>query len=553
MNIKNLFKDINKKEWLMIVIMIFFIIIITSIPHIYGFLNTPDDFSYLGRQALNSHDTPVYFSYLEQVKQGEWLFKNLFTSESQTKIIFNPFWLGVGLIGKLFLLPVTLTFQIARILLIPILIIISYLFISFVLENKGKRKICFILLLFSSGLGALFSNWLILFYHSSYGYINWSMDLWVPESNIFFTFYHTPHLIASLSLILLIFLFILLAFENNKKFYSILAGIFALFLFQFHPFHIPTIFGILSVYLLFLCIKYKKIKWNLIKHFIILILISLPSIIYHLLTLKYNWLTWQKAIQNVCLTPSFLMTLISYGLLIILALIGLISIFKNKKYKNDKFLFLIIWPITQLLLIYSPLNFQRRLTEGLHVGIVLLASFGLFFIYNFLKNKMKSVNFELFVNNKLLIFFVFILFFALSNIVILWKDVNFIYAQSDIFYISNNKKIAIKWLAQNTNDEAIIFSSPINGNIIPAFSARTVYAGHGVETAFYLEKIKEIEWFFKNNKNDAKKYQFCKKNKIDYLFYGNEEKKLGEFNPEEKDYLEKIYQNKEVNIYKIKL
>ena len=545
MYIRNLFKNINAKEWQLIIIMIFLVIVITSIPHIYGFLNTPDGFVYFGRQSLNSADTPVYFSYLEQVNQGHWFFKDLFTSEYQAERFFDPFWLAVGLFGKVFSLSAASAFQIVRILLIPLLIIVSYLFISFFINEKEKRKICFILLLFSSGLGVLFSGWLAPLYRSSYGYANWPMDSWVPESSTFFIFYHTPHLIASMILILLVLLFILIAFESDRKFYSILAGLFALVLFQFHPYHVPTIFGILGVYLITLCIKYKKIRWDMIKHLTILSLISLPSITYYFLRLQYDWLAWQKAVQNICLTPSFLMVIISYGLLFVFALFGIISILKKN---NDRLIFLIVWPITQFLIMYLPVSFQRRFTEGLHVAMTLLASLGIFFIYEaFLKEKLK---FRLIFVNKFLIFIFFIIFFCFSNIYILTRDIGYVYARSEVFYISKYKLESIEWLAKNSRENEIIFSSWSNGNIIPAFSARTVYVGHGAETAYPFVKMEEAKWFFRDNKNIGEKYLFLKKNKITYLFFGPEERALG-FNPENADYLKKVYQNSEVAIYKV--
>jgi hypothetical protein len=246
MGIKDLIKNLDRKERAWIIIAALFVIVITSIPHLCGLLNAPNGFSYFGRQALNSHDAPVYFSYLEQAREGDLLFRNLFTTGPQIKTL-NIFWLSAGLLGRIFSLPPAWNFQIVRILLIPILILILYLLISFFFKDKKKRKICFVVLLFSSGLGALASSWLTPLFQSSYGYTNWPMDSWVPESNTFFTFYYSPHIIASLILMLLIFLLALLSFENNKKIYSVGAGILALLLFEFHPFHVPTIFGIIGV------------------------------------------------------------------------------------------------------------------------------------------------------------------------------------------------------------------------------------------------------------------------------------------------------------------
>jgi len=78
------------------------------------------------------------------------------------------------------------------------------------------------------------------------------------------------------------------------------------------------------------------------------------------------------------------------------------------------------------------------------------------------------------------------------------------------------------------------------GNFIPAYTGRIVYIGHGPQTIYLQEKIKIIDWFFRNNENE-KKYEFLTKNKITHLFYSQKEKEIGDYNPTSKNYLKKLF------------
>ncbi|MFH1187472.1 MAG: hypothetical protein V1688_01265, partial [bacterium] len=209
MTLKKICQSISKKEWKKIFWFSVAAIFITTMPFIYGYLRTPAGKVQSGIHALTPVDLNVYYSYLEQAKQGRTVFVDLFTSEAQTPLIFNIFWLAVGIVGKILKLNSIITFQLARIFLIPIFIITIYIFISYFFSDKTKRQTALIFILFSSGIGAILSPILEKFVYETYGYYHWPLDMWVPESSTFLTLFHMPHFIASLTLIILIFLFTL--------------------------------------------------------------------------------------------------------------------------------------------------------------------------------------------------------------------------------------------------------------------------------------------------------------------------------------------------------
>lgn len=534
---------ISKKEQALIVWVSLLLIIITTLPYIYGYITRPENTYFLGVSLINRVDYPVYFSYIEQAKAGNFLFKDLFTSEDQPQIIFHLFFLVLGFVAKLFSLSPIYIFQLARIILIPVFVFIIYLFISFVFSKKQERTISLLLICFSSGIGAWFLPWMK----------QAPMDTWVPEAITFLSLYTHPLFILSLSLIILIFFLMLFALKYNRLSYAFIAGVCGLVLFQIHPYHFPTIFLTLILFWLGLFIYQKRIHWRFFKYGIIFTLISAPSIIYYWRLSSAHWLTAHRIAQAIPLhlTPPLWNLGITYGILWVLALTGMYIYLKKRKI-NIVFLFLCIWLISHIVLIYSPLPFQRRMIEGLHIVISIFATFSIFLFYKNAKNYLKSI---------LIVLFIFVL--AFSNIYNIARDIKMFKTS----YLSVPEKLitAMQWLKNNTLKNAIILntSEVHTGNLIPAFAIRKTYIGHGVETAYAQQKQQEVTWFFNTNNNDKAKYDFLKKNNINYVFFskGEEDSQLPKesreseeavgFQPQEKNYLKLVYENKFVNIYKV--
>ena len=51
--------------------------------------------------------------------------------------------------------------------------------------------------------------------------------------------------------------------------------------------------------------------------------------------------------------------------------------------------------------------------------------------------------------------------------------------------------------------------------------------------------------------SDEEKHQFLIDEGVDYVWYGRKAKELGSFNPATKDYLEEVFSNSQVKIYKL--
>jgi len=74
---KNIINLISKKEWRFIALFSLFFIFITLIPLIFGLIFAPAGKTLTGVYFNIPADLPVYYSHLEQVRQGNNLFGEL--------------------------------------------------------------------------------------------------------------------------------------------------------------------------------------------------------------------------------------------------------------------------------------------------------------------------------------------------------------------------------------------------------------------------------------------------------------------------------------------
>jgi hypothetical protein len=147
--------SISRHEWKNVFFISLLLIIITALPFAYGFFNQNSEYYYTGTHAFSPIDFNVYYSYINQVKDGHFLFHNLGNSDSNLRELtsLNILWLGVGFFAKIFNLRAPAALEIARSILILPLIAILYLWISYLFKDKLRRQIALIFSILATGLG----------------------------------------------------------------------------------------------------------------------------------------------------------------------------------------------------------------------------------------------------------------------------------------------------------------------------------------------------------------------------------------------------------------
>jgi len=490
--------------------------IIILLPIIYGFLINDMIFSGL----TSTTDGNTYYSIMNQAKEGNILFTNMYTHEEIPYLSIKPTFMVAGwfsiIFGNIF------TYHLFRIL--GLLLCIFYLdkLLDFYFKKKDKL-LAMIIIIFASGIGWFFKL-LTVFGVKQYG----SIDLWVGDANTFTILLSHPHTIISLGLFIGAVYHFINWYKNGSTKQIIFSGILTLILGFEHLFDVITLCFTIFILLIF---DYKKLNIKKIKHLIIFgIFVLIPLIYTYMLFTNPAYSNWND--QNMLDTPKFLHVIFGFGGMFA-ALIGYLFhlIYKKEKIKTEIKLIL-CWILSVMILIYSPFNIQRRFFEGVHIPFGIITGLFLFYILK------KYVN----VKKWMIIGIIFLLiptnafnyFIKFSNI----DNERGLYPYRVNNYIYPEEKEGLLWLIDNSESDSTIISSYNIGNYIPSYVNRRVYLGHWAQTYNLDEKKKSVDDLFevggKINIPGTK-----------YVWFGVDEEGINF-----KGIGEKVFENEKVKIYR---
>ncbi|MBU2529729.1 MAG: hypothetical protein KKD35_01715, partial [Elusimicrobia bacterium] len=416
---------------------------------------------------------------------------------------------------------------------------VLYLLFAFCFNDIFKRKLALLLAAFGGGIGVWVYPLLEPFYRGLEIATHMPIDLTMGEPFIFNSTYYSSHYIASLTLFVLIILFTLLAIQNKRLLYGLYAGLCGLVLANFHPFTYAIIAFVFVAYQIFLLIKEKKSGIWFLKYLLVFGFVSSPSIFYHLYMLATPW--WQNQMWNsMTEAPDVIFIVFGFGLLL---LFSVLTVYKSlRKEVNIKFeSFLMIWLLAQMSLIFLPTSIQRRFLEGYQIILVILSVCSLDY---FLKKRSWLLKGRIFPAT------IFFLCFSLSLFLVVIFDFYNFYHRIGTMYIFSEHYVAMKELKKITGPDEIIIADLVSANMIPGLALRRVFVGHGVETINAEKKIRELTIFAKTN-NDQVRKEIIKRYNIKYLFY-DPGWNWG-FDPNEKEYLEQVYEKGGYKVYKVKI
>jgi len=120
-----------------------------------------------------------------------------------------------------------------------------------------------------------------------------------------------------------------------------------------------------------------------------------------------------------------------------------------------------------------------------------------------------------------------------------------------VMYPINDFWNGIRWLEKNTPRSGVVLSKFTTGNYIPAYAGNFVYFGHNPESPHFDLKAQKVEYFFSGNVPENEALGFLKGEKIDYVFYGPQEKDHNQQDISRYQFLKPVYQSSQVTIFKV--
>ena len=471
------------------------------------------------------------FSYLAKMRQGvdgSWSFYLPYISDPGSNTYIFLFYIFLGNLARWLNISLLIVYYAARFVAGFIMFSLAYFFYSQLFEEKHLKWTATLLTMFGSGLG-----WLAIPFGIQ------ASDLSIPESIPFLSAYANPHFPFAAAVMLVA---VLSVFNRERIWIRSIAGfICGTLLGVVLPFSMVSLAIGVGIWQIFEGLQegwnglsefLRKQRTHLIP-FLALLVGSLPWVIYDLwLSRSHPILSIWNA-QNITLSPPITDYVIGYGLILILAILGITRTGVRDRPRGR---LLLAWALSNMILLYMPFNFQRRLTLGLFFPLAGLAALGLERIVGG-REKYRAA-------------LILLLILSIpSSLIVIGAGLSGVgKGDPSVIHLPGELE-AYSWLDENSPPGALILASPDIGNRLPAFADVRVLYGHPFETPYAESQKSLVESLYAWEGSNAEAIDLIDQLDLVFIFFGERERVLGE--PEWIMELPMVFTYQAVEIYEV--
>ena len=515
-----------------------FLILITTIPY---YIACRKNINYVFSGFLfGTEDGNSYIAKMLIGTSGHWLFTTPYTAEPQKGFLaFLPY-IVLGKFassGEQHSQLIAL-FQLFRVAGIFVYILSVYDFISHFIKDQRLVKIGVVFASLGGGVG-----WLSILGLENLWSSQLPLEFYSPESFGFLSLYGLPHLAFARAFLLWGLMYFLKAntCQDRKKY--LFRSSLSLFLVGFfQPLTVAIGIGLIFSYTGFEYIReyftkkklmdvFPEIKMK-IKNAFWVSLLPGSWVIYNFISFTIDPFlnNWQK--QNIIKSPPIQDYLLAYLLMIPFMMGGLFVIIKHRK---KEFSFILLWILCFPILAYAPYNLQRRLPEGIWIGIIVsvLVFHSEFKIPKVITNILLGLS-------------------ILPQLIILTAGVQLANNPSIPVFRPIDEIEAFLFLSENSEPGDIVLASYESSNPLPAWAPVHTLTGHGPESVKLEIYEKTVKDFFSDNTSSDFREKILTSNHINFVIWGPSEKALGDWDPQTCDQLIMVFDKNEYKIFSVR-
>lgn len=473
---------------------------LSTAPYFYAYVTVPPDLHFSGLLA-NVGDGYSYLAKMAQGARGEWLFHLPFTPEPHEGGLLFTFYLALGHLARITGLPLALVFHLARIATGLACLLVGYAFIAHFADSLSERRIAFLLLAFSSGLG-----WLVV----PTGGL--STDLRIPESITFYNLVVNPHFPLALALLLLVFLGVLAPPQERLGGvrHPVLLSAASFTLVSVQPFVFITLGAVLVPYLAWCWLRERRFPRIQAARAALVLAAATPVVLYDAWLLTTNPVMRAWTAQNLTPSPPPWDYLLGYGLILALATLGTI---RGLREGDTRIHFLIIWVVATALLLYAPFALQRRLSLGLHVPVAILAGQG---VSGMVTPRLGRRWATVLVGATML-----------TNALLLLTLFAGAARRNAQTHLGHDEWAALGWLREHAPAEAVVLAGPETSLFIPAQAGQRVVYGHPFETVNAVTRRAQVEAYFAGRLGAVAQVALLRQEGVSWVWLGPRERAAG--------------------------
>jgi hypothetical protein len=510
--------EIAPREWRWLVAMSAVVLVVLSIPYLVGWLSATPQAHFSGF-IFGLEDM---YSYLAKMRFGArdgWEFRLVYTSEPHSGgLVFLPF-LALGKLTALIsgrgaavsTSSLLLSFHVARLVCGALLLVTVYHFIAEFVSRIGLRRLAWAIAVIGGGLG-----WLEVMLTGPIvaGRLP-PVEFYVPEAFTMLILSGLPHLALGRSLLLIGWLALFKATDRHAWRLAVGAGLAWLGMGLCVPFYTGLLGILVATWLSGLWIMTRHIPLEVAALAAIAGILPAAYFAYNAWLFSSNPVFAVWASQNLLPSPPPFEYMVAFGVLIALAVPGVLWLLKNGI--NRRSVLLLAWPPSAAMMVYLPINVQRRLLEGVIVPLGILAAMGV--IYLFETRSGGRLWTRVAAITLLAALVPSMLFLVVGEAAVVSQPGSTLFRSSD-------ELTALQWLADHAPADSVVLSTRPPGMLLPAYAPVRVYVGHGPETIHSQAKTLEAIHFFGDGLIDDQRLKLLHANDIRFVWIGPEENAL---------------------------
>jgi hypothetical protein len=504
---------------------------------------------------LDVPDAAQYLSWAREATDSLFI-GNKLTSEPGEPVYFNLFWLVVGRLAVILRLGLSETTQLVRPVAGAVYLAAIFWYVGLVTAERRRRWVTFL----TAALGAGFGWVYVIQKQLGGGDVSFPLDLYINEPNALLTLMAFPHQAMATGLLVLILGFAALAFERDKLSPAIIAALLAVILGVQHGYDLLVVYGVVGSTALVLALRSGRWSRRIVLGGVILAP-SLPVAGYlaYLTTQSPIWRGVLAQYGNAGVftpTPPHLLVLLGLPLVLVLAGAPILLVGRTRGALLSRLriapaheLMLWMWLCVGFCLLYIPTDFQVKMLAGWQVPVAVIATRVAFaYVLPALQARFSGPTLRL----ERVLGVVLVLAVLPTNIYFFaWRIVD-LNRHEQPYYLNRDDIAGFHWLETHSQRSDVVLSSLTTGQYIPALSGNTALLAHWAQTLDFYRKRSMVARYFDAALPGTNRLEFLSSYNVHYVFYGDQERAVGSFDPGSSDYLTRVFSSPRTSIFEVR-
>jgi hypothetical protein len=507
----------------------------------------------VGETAID--DNNVYLGLMRQASDGNSLFTNNFTPESNPPALFNFLYLSLGRLAGWTGWSLDYVHRLFGAVSIVLLVLTAYSFIATAIRRPFYRRFALVIACFGGGF--LWLNRLLL---ESIGLSIRPITPWLVEINLFHAMIVYPHFIFAAAL-MTGSLTLLLKSERVRRFAPAVAGgCYAAMLAASHAFEAVAFVPIAAVYLILDWLGQGRVPGiNRLKS--MAIVLGMPLVMLGI----NRWMlmkepVWGDVVARLDFhTPEPFRLIFGLGASFFIAVLTFEGLLRMERPSGERMAK--AWVLTVVFLAYVPyINWRWHLLNGIQIPLAVLATQGLrrtvfrwILLRRRARRRLRCRPRGLWAPPGLAAAMTCVVLACCLSAVNLFLSYRYEVTKVRVpAYLTTAEVSAMGWMDRAVPRDALILASGVISNYLPRMSGQRVFVGEDKLTQAFESRERDVHEFFSEQWDDAKRMALLKRFRVDYLFYGPDERKLGPYDPARAAFLSTVYDKDGIQIYQVR-